>query len=102
MMVFGEQQDIGMRNAGFTLVELLVALAIMAIIAAVALPLYPQFSDRAFRTEAQADMLDCAQALERFASISFSYENAADTARILGPRPQRAPFVHPVRSDLTP
>lgn len=68
-----------MRNAGFTLVELMIALVIMAIIAAIALPLYTQFSDRTFRTEAQADLLDCAQALERFASITFSYENAADT-----------------------
>ena len=68
-----------MRNAGFSLIELLIALAIMAIVAAVALPLYNQFTDRAFRSEAQADLLDCAQALERFASISFSYENASDT-----------------------
>ena len=39
-MMFGEQQDFAMRNAGFTLVELLVALAIMAVVSAIALPLY--------------------------------------------------------------
>ena len=47
-MMLGEQQDFAMRNAGFTLVELLVALAIMAVVSAIALPLYTQFSDRTF------------------------------------------------------
>jgi len=42
-MMFGEQQDFAMRNAGFTLVELLVALAIMAVVSAIALPLYTQY-----------------------------------------------------------
>lgn len=65
--------------AGFTLVELLVAVAIMALISAVAIPFYTQYSLRAFRSEAQADLMVCGQALERFASVNFSYLNAADT-----------------------
>jgi type IV pilus assembly protein PilE len=64
---------------GFTLVELLVAVAIMAIISAVAIPFYTQYSLRAFRSEAQADLMVCGQAMERFASVNFSYLNAADT-----------------------
>ena len=68
-----------LRMSGFTLVELMVAVAIMAIIAAVALPFYNEYSQGTYRTEAQADLLACAQAIERMAAVSFSYENAADT-----------------------
>lgn len=64
---------------GFTLIELMVALAIMAIVAAVAMPIYTQYSNRTYRSEAQADLLNCAQALERLASVNFSYAGAADT-----------------------
>ncbi len=70
-----------MRNRihGFTLIELLVAVAIMAVVAAVAMPLYTSYSERAYRSEAQSDLLNCAQALERFAAINFTYEGSADT-----------------------
>ena len=64
---------------GFTLIELMVALAIMAIVAAVAMPIYTQYSNRTYRSEAQADLLNCAQALERLASVNFSYRGAGDT-----------------------
>ncbi len=68
-----------MRVFGFTLVELLVALAIMAVIAAVVMPLYSQYSLRAFRSEGQADLMGCAQGLERFAAVNFNYLLTADT-----------------------
>ena len=68
-----------MRNSGFSLIELMVALAIMALVAAIAVPLYTQYADRTFRSQAMSDLLNCGQGLERFASINFSYENAADT-----------------------
>ena len=68
-----------MRVSGFTLVELLIAVAIMAIISAVAVPLYTNYSQRTYRGESGADMLVCAQALERFASVNFTYQNSADT-----------------------
>ena len=54
------------KKTGFTLIELLIALAIMAIVSAIAVPLYTSYSHRTFRNEAQADLLNCAQGLERF------------------------------------
>ncbi len=68
-----------MRVSGFTLIELLIAVAIMAIVSAVAIPLYTSYSQRAYRAEAGADILGCAQALERFASVNFTYQGSADT-----------------------
>ena len=68
-----------MIKKGFTLVELMVALAILAIVAAVAMPLYTQYSVRTYRTDAQADLLRCAQGMERHASLNFTYLSAIDS-----------------------
>ncbi|MFU8817082.1 MAG: type IV pilin protein [Pseudomonadales bacterium] len=65
-----------MREAGFTLVELMIAVAILAIIAAVAMPIYNQYTQRTFRAEAQADLMNCAQGMERYAAVNFDYEGA--------------------------
>lgn len=62
-----------MRARGFTLVELLVALAIMAIISAIAVPIYTQYSVRTQRTNAEKDLMLCAQSMERLASATFTY-----------------------------
>lgn len=67
------------RPHGFTLIELLIAMAILAIISAVAVPLYTQYSQRTFRAEAQADLMRCAQGMERMGAINFTYVNALDT-----------------------
>jgi len=67
------------RVGGFTLVELLVALAIMAIVSAIAVPIYTQYSIRTQRTNAEKDLLMCAQSMERLASRSFTYAGLVDT-----------------------
>ena len=69
----------GRGGTGFSLIELLAALAILAVIAALAVPLYTSYSQRAFRAEAQGDLLACALGMERWAGNRFSYESAADT-----------------------
>lgn len=74
-----------MRKSGFTLVELMIAVAILAIIAAVALPLYNQYSQRTYRSEAQSDLLNCAQGMERYAAREFTYAGAV-LADICDPR----------------
>ncbi len=66
------------RQRGFTLIELLIAVAIVAILSAVAVPLYSQYQLRTLRTTGQSDLQLCAQGMERFAGINFTYEGAAD------------------------
>jgi len=69
----GQMRDV---SRGFTLIELMIAVAILAIVAAIALPLYNQYSMRTYRAEAQADLMSCAQALERYAAMNFNYTGA--------------------------
>lgn len=62
-----------MQARGFTLIELLIAVAIFAVVSSIAIPLYTQYTQRSFRTELMGDLLNCAQAAERFNAINFTY-----------------------------
>lgn len=66
-------------GSGFSLIELMAALAILAVIAMLAVPLYTSYSQRAYRSEAQGDLLACALGMERWAGIAYTYAGAADT-----------------------
>jgi type IV pilus assembly protein PilE len=77
-----------MRNKGFTIIELMVTLAIMAILAAIAVPAYLGYTKRANRTDATRTMTIDAQALERCYSQSFSYANCAGAAAATTTSPQ--------------
>jgi type IV pilus assembly protein PilE len=72
-------------SGGFTLIELMIAVAILAIVAAIALPLYNAYSQRTYRAEAQADLMACAQGLERLAAANFRYLDAAGDPPDLAP-----------------
>jgi type IV pilus assembly protein PilE len=58
---------------GFTLVELMVALAIIGILAAIALPSYEQYVIRGNRVAAQAEMLDIASRQQQFLLADREY-----------------------------
>lgn len=64
---------------GLSLLELMAVLAIVAIVAALALPMYNAYAIRAHRTAAQADLLRCAQGMERHAAATLSYALAVDS-----------------------
>jgi type IV pilus assembly protein PilE len=61
------------RTGGFTLIELMITVAIVAILAAVALPSYRQYVVRSKRSAAQAQMMDIANRQQQFLLANRSY-----------------------------
>lgn len=62
-----------MHQRGFTLVEIMVVLAIVMTIAAIAMPSYTENINRSKRAEAKAQLLEAAQFMQRFYSQNDSY-----------------------------
>lgn len=63
--------------AGFTLIELMVVVAVIAILAAVALPNYQEQVRKSRRGQAKADMVEYAQLAEREHTVNDSYAGFA-------------------------
>ncbi len=61
------------RQGGFTLIELMVTVAIVGILAAVAYPSYSEYVAKSRRAEAQALLMQSAQWMERFYAENYSY-----------------------------
>lgn len=64
------------RQRGFSLIELLVAMAIAAILAAMAVAAYDFANVKTRRGAAKGCLLEAAQAMERYNTEHFSYEGA--------------------------
>ncbi|MBC7162512.1 MAG: type IV pilin protein [Immundisolibacter sp.] len=64
------------RNSGFTLVELMIVVAIVAILAAVAYPSYRGFVMRANRSDGKTALMRMAQNMERYFTVNNTYVGA--------------------------
>lgn len=64
-------------QTGVTLVELMIAIAIVGILSAIAYPSYQDHVQRTNRTTATACLLELAQFMERSYTAAFSYQGIA-------------------------
>ncbi len=60
------------RSGGFTLIEVVVVMAIIAILAAIAIPNYTEYIRRGHRSDAKTALLQVAQWQERFRTESIT------------------------------
>lgn len=74
-----------MRSSGFTLIELMIVVAIVAILAAVAFPAYQDSVAKSRRAEAAGALIEAAQRLEVFFTQNGRYCALADCSTGLAP-----------------
>lgn len=66
------------KAAGFTLIEMLITVAIVGIIAAIALPSYQSTVRKSNRAEAKTELTDIAQRLQRCYTLYAKFNDAAN------------------------
>lgn len=78
----------GGKTRGFTLIELMIVVAAVAILAAVALPSYNDAVRKSRRGQAKADITEYAQAAERFHTVNNTYLNFDTTLALPNQSPR--------------
>ena len=64
------------KNEGFTLIELMIVIAIIGILAAIAIPQFNSYRKRSYDAAAQSDLKNMATAQEAYFVDNFTYTTA--------------------------
>jgi type IV pilus assembly protein PilE len=73
------------RQAGFTLVELMVTVAIVGILASVAYPSYVKYIEKSNRAAAQSHLMDIAQQQPQYLIDNRAYAGSVDDLHLTTP-----------------
>ena len=65
------------HQRGFTLIELMIALVIIGVLVAIAVPAYTNYLQKSYRNDAKTALLDLATREEKFFSINNQYTSSA-------------------------
>lgn len=68
--------------AGFTLIELMIALAVLAILAGIGYPSYTAYVLKSARTEAKAILMETTQDMERYYTTNNTYDGATVSSAV--------------------
>lgn len=71
------------KNKGFTLIELMIVVAIVGILAAVAYPSYQRYVQDSRRSDARANLVQLAQFMERYYTANGRYVDGGGNAPAL-------------------
>ena len=89
------------RLRGFTLIELMIVVAVVGILTAVAFPSYLSYIERGYRANAKTVVLEAGQFMERYRSSNFKYLDSGGNAPALPARLQVSPAEGTKRYDIS-
>ena len=85
------------KQRGFTLVEIMIVVAIVAILSSIALPSYSEYVRRSQRLAARAIMLEAANWMERRFSVHHNYLGSDNQLPVLPDGLNRSPQSGPAK-----
>jgi type IV pilus assembly protein PilE len=77
-LTFPYQANTPMQQRGFTLIEIMIVVAILGLLAAIAIPSYQESVRKSRRAEARGQLLEVAQYMQRFYSQNDSFATRKD------------------------
>jgi len=87
-------------NRGFTLLELMIVVALIATLTAIAVPSYSNYRERSDRSQAKSDLSAAAAAMERFKMQGFTYSGATAGTAATSTIPSRSPITGTIKYNI--